>query len=79
LAMSEGMHGVIWQAHVQRHSACSSLNGYFARYLRCSEILILKILNVFLRLKFYSALISNELSYLWMDAIAVYKDFLRHY
>jgi hypothetical protein len=45
---------------------CSSINGCFARYLRCSEILIPKIRECILRLKFYSALISNKLSYLLM-------------
>jgi hypothetical protein len=30
---------------------CPSINGHFARYLRYAEILILKILNVFVRLK----------------------------
>ena len=46
---------------------CPSIIGYFDRYPRCANILILEILNVFLWLKFQSDLISNNLSCLWMD------------
>ncbi len=51
-------------------SSCPSINGYFAQSLRQAQISILKILNVFLRLKSSPSLILNKLSQLWMDTIS---------
>ena len=53
-----------------RTISCLSINGYFPQSLRQTQILILKIPYVFLRLKSSSSLTLQKISHFWMGTIS---------